>query len=210
MCLDCMCFCAFRCVCVCVCKAEVRGWREDDMRVPGLLTPLTTHALTDRPLSRHGGCSGKALWLCVLSVSVCPCATQTRPLLAVMKSHHHQQCESCPRAPHNHFFMDSAAADQGRCCHVVTCTRAETGCNVTLISDQKHVKGFVCNVLRRTRAQAKRAAGLWQLGWCCDELWGFSLRDVVRLVFLWKRETLTSRDWTDSRDEQVQECKHCF
>ncbi|XP_076734133.1 regulator of G-protein signaling 19 isoform X2 [Maylandia zebra] len=27
------------------------------MRVPGLLTPLTTHALTDRPLSRHGGCS---------------------------------------------------------------------------------------------------------------------------------------------------------
>lgn len=57
--------CAFPCVCapvfVCVCiyKGEVRGTTGDDMHVSGLLTSLTTRALTNCPPSQHDGRSGK-------------------------------------------------------------------------------------------------------------------------------------------------------
>lgn len=88
----------------------------DDMRVPGLLTPLTTRALTNRPLSRHGGCSGKPSD-CLSSV----CPSVRVPHKHVLFSSNEATSPSVRvDAPHNRFFMDFAAADQGSCCHAVT------------------------------------------------------------------------------------------
>ena len=67
-----VCVCVYVCICVCIYKGEVRGRRGDDMHVPGPLTSLTTHTLTECPPSRHDGRTGKPTAPLPLSVSQIP------------------------------------------------------------------------------------------------------------------------------------------